>query len=189
VERYQHDALGEILHIDTKKLGRIERRSHWITGTRRDSVDGAGWEMLFVDIDDHARVRFTQMHPIEQTPSTVAFLGDALACCGRLGVSAQRLLTDNGSAFHSRAFLTACIESGSRHKFTRAYRPQTNNKAEHFIQNALHERAYRSAHYHSSERTAMLAMWQHHYNWHRPHADIDGRRQCLDSSQLRTTTS
>jgi transposase InsO family protein len=175
VQRYEHAAPGDMLHIDTKKLGRIERRSHRVTGNRRDSVEGAGWEMLFVAIDDHARIAFTQMHPDERFPSAVAFLRAAVAYYRGLGISIQRLLTDNGSAFRSTAFRAACVELGIRQKFTRAYRPQTNGKAERFIQSALREWAYGIAYDHSSERTAMLAKWQHHYNWHRPHAGIGGK--------------
>jgi transposase InsO family protein len=175
VQRYEHAAPGELLHIDTKKLGRIVRTGHRITGDRRDTVDGAGWEMLFVAIDDHARIGFTQMHADERTPAAVAFLRDAVAYYGRLGVRVQRLLTDNGSAFRSRVFRAACAELGVRHKFTRPYRPQTNGKAERFIQSALREWAYGIAYNHSTERTKMLAKWQHHYNWHRPHAGIGGQ--------------
>jgi transposase InsO family protein len=174
VQRYEHTAPGELLHIDTKKLGRIVRTGHRITGDRRDTVDGAGWEMLFVAVDDHARIGFTQMHPDERFPAAVAFLHDAVAYYRGLGVTIKRLLTDNGSAFRSRAFRAACIELGIRHRFTRAYRPQTNGKAERFIQSALREWAYGIAYEHSSQRTAMLAKWQHHYNWHRPHAGIGG---------------
>ena len=174
VQRYEHAAPGELLHIDTKKLGRIERRGHRITGNRRDAVDGAGWEFLFVAVDDHARIAFTQMHPDERIPSAVAFLRATAAYYRGLGIVIKRLLTDNGSAFRSKAFRAACVELGIRHKFTRAYRPQTNGKAERFIQSALREWAYGIAYDHSSERTAMLAKWQHHYNWHRPHAGIGG---------------
>jgi transposase InsO family protein len=175
VQRYEHAAPGDMLHIDTKKLGVIAREGHRINGDRRTSSRGAGWEMLFVAIDDHARIGFTQMHSDERTPAAVAFLRDAVAYYGSLGVSIKRLLTDNGSAFRSNAFRAACAELGVRHKFTRAYRPQTNGKAERFIQSALREWAYGIAYEHSSERTAMLAKWQHHYNWHRPHAGIGGR--------------
>ena len=175
VQRYEHAAPGDLLHIDTKKLGRIERMSHRITGNRRDSVDGAGWEFLFVAIDDHARIGFTQMRPDERHGNAVAFLRDALAYYASLGVAIKRLLTDNGSAFRSKVFRQACLELGIRHRFTRAYRPQTNGKAERFIQSALREWAYGIAYHHSDERTAMLAKWQHHYNWHRPHAGIGGR--------------
>jgi transposase InsO family protein len=173
VQRYEHAAPGELLHIDTKKLGRIVRPGHRVTGNQRDSVDGAGWEVLFVAIDDHARVAFTAMHEDEKIPRAVQFLDDALAHYARLGVSIKRLLTDNGSAFRSKAFARACERLGIRHKFTRAYRPQTNGKAERFIQSALREWAYAWTFQNSAQRTDALHSWQHHYNWHRPHAGIN----------------
>ena len=117
----QHPALGDLLHIDTKKLGRIERPSHRLTGNRRDSAGGAGWETLFVAIDDHARIAFTAMHPDEKTPRAVQFLKDAVAYNGRLGISVERLLTDNGSAFRSKDFAADCRALGIAHKFTRPY--------------------------------------------------------------------
>ena len=174
IVRYEHEAPGDMLHIDTKKLGRIERPSHRVTGNRRDSVDGAGWEMLFVAIDDHARIAFTAMHADERTPSAVQFLRDAVAYYARLGVTVRRLLTDNGSAFRSRDFAAACKELEVRHRFTRPYRPQTNGKAERFIQSALREWAYGFTYQHSSERAKALDRWNHHYNWHRPHQGIGG---------------
>ena len=172
VVRYEHDAPGDMLHIDTKKLGRIVRPSHRVTGNRRDSVDGAGWETLFVAIDDHARIAFTAMHPDEKKHEAVEFLHNAVAYYARLGVSVKRLLTDNGSAFRSREFAAACKALGVQHKFTRPYRPQTNGKAERFIQSALREWAYGWTYQNSAERTDALAGWQHHYNWHRPHSAI-----------------
>jgi transposase InsO family protein len=175
VLRYEHAAPGEMLHIDTKKLGRIERPSHRVTGNRRDSVDGAGWEFLFVAVDDHARVGFTQMHPDERIPSAVAFLRAAHAYYAGLGVRIRRLLTDNGSAFRSKAFRAACVELGIAHRFTRAYRPQTNGKAERFIQSALREWAYAWTYHNSRQRTQALQAWIHHYNWHRPHQGIGGQ--------------
>lgn len=174
VVRYEHEAPGELLHIDTKKLGRIVRPSHRVTGNRRDSVDGAGWETLFVAIDDHARLAFTAMHPDEKKEQAVRFLHNAVTYYGRLGVSIKRLLTDNGAAFRSRDFRQACIDLGIRHSFTRAYRPQTNGKAERFIQSALREWAYGWTYQNCAERTAALAHWQHHYNCHRPHSAIGG---------------
>ena len=174
VVRYEHEAPGDMLHIDTKKLGRIERPSHRVTGNRRDTAGNAGWEMLFVAIDDHARIAFTAMHADERTPSAVRFLRDAVAYYARLGVTVRRLLTDNGSAFRSRDFAAACKELGVRHRFTRPYRPQTNGKAERFIQSALREWAYGFTYQHSSERTQALNHWNHHYNWHRPHQGIGG---------------
>jgi transposase InsO family protein len=172
VVRYEHDAPGDMLHIDTKKLGRIVRPSHRVTGNRRDSVDGAGWETLFVAIDDHARIAFTAMHPDEKTPQAVAFLRNAVAYYAGLGVSIKRLLTDNGAAFRSREFAAACNALGVQHKFTRPYRPQTNGKAERFIQSALREWAYGWTYQNSAERAQALHRWQHYYNWHRPHSGI-----------------
>ena len=172
--RYEHEAPGELLHIDTKKLGRIVRPSHRVTGNRRDSVDGTGWETLFVAIDDHARLAFTAMHPDEKKHEAVAFLHNALAYYARLGVQVKRLLTDNGAAFRSRDFRQACVEQGIKHSFTRPYRPQTNGKAERFIQSALREWAYGWTYQNSAQRTHALASWQHHYNCHRPHSGIGG---------------
>ena len=172
VQRYEHKEAGDLLHIDIKKLGRIERPSHRVTGNRRDSVDGAGWEFLFVAVDDHARVAYTAMHSDERTPSAVQFLRDAVAYYNCLGVTIKRLLTDNGSAFRSKPFKTACEQLGITHKFTRAYRPQTNGKAERFIQSALREWAYGWTYQNSAERRQALRSWQHHYNWHRPHHGI-----------------
>ena len=77
VVRYEHEA-PDLLHIDTKKLGRIVRPSHRVTDNRRDSVDGAGWETLFVAIDDHARLAFTAMHPDEKQAQAVLFLRNAV---------------------------------------------------------------------------------------------------------------
>lgn len=172
IQRYEHKEAGDLLHIDTKKLGRIVRPSHRVTGNRRDSVDGAGWEFVFVAVDDHARVAFTAMHPNDRQVSAVQFLRDAVACYNRMGVTIKRLLTDNGSAFRSQLFKAACEQLGIQHKFTRAYRPQTNGKAERFIQSALREWAYGWTYQNSTERRQALQSWQHHYNWHRPHHGI-----------------
>ena len=174
VVRYEHEAPGDLLHIDTKKLGRIVRPSHRVTGNRRDTVDGAGWEMLFVAIDDHARVAFTQIHPDEKKEQAVTFLENAVAYYAKLGVTVKRLLTDNGAAFRSHDFRGACTRLGIKQQFTRAYRPQTNGKAERFIQSALREWAYGWTYQNSAERTHALANWQHHYNCHRPHTAIGG---------------
>ncbi len=174
VLRYEHAAPGELIHIDTKKLGRIVRTGHRITGNRRDSVAGAGWEFLFVAVDDHARIAFTQMKRDERWDSAIAFLRATVAYFASLGVTVQRILTDNGSAFRSKRFARACRRLGLAHGFTRPYRPQTNGKAERFIQSALREWAYGITYGRSSERATMLRRWTHHYNWHRPHQGIGG---------------
>ncbi len=119
------------------------------------------------------------MHPDEKRQEAVEFLQRAVAYYAGLGVSVKRLLTDNGPAFRSKEFAAACKALGVQHKFTRPYRPQTNGKAERFIQSALREWAYGWTYQNSAERTDALAGWQHHYNWHRPHSGI-GRIAPMD---------
>jgi hypothetical protein len=106
--RYEHEHPGDLLHLDTKRLARIERPSHRVTGDRRHTVRGIGWEYLFVAVDDHARIGFTQMKPDERRASEVAFLRASVAYFAALGVSIRRILTDNGSAFRSKRFAAAC---------------------------------------------------------------------------------
>ncbi len=172
--RYEHNHPGDAVHIDTKKLGWIERASHQVTRVRRDSVDGAGWKYLFVAVDDHARVGFTQMKPSERSSCAVAFLRASITYFAQLGGTVRRVLTDNGPTFRSQKFAETCRQLALRHHFTRAYRPQSNGKAERYIQSALREWAYGIPYHHSSERAVMLRRWTHHYNWHRPHQGIGG---------------
>ncbi|HZN47481.1 MAG TPA: IS481 family transposase, partial [Ramlibacter sp.] len=129
VQRYEHAAPGELLHIDIKKLGRINRPGHRVTGDRTSRSD-AGWEFLFVAVDDHARIAFTAVYADDTKHSATQFLQNAHAYYASLGVNIQRLLTDNGAVFRSKLFQHACAERGIRQKFTRPYRPQTNGKAE-----------------------------------------------------------
>jgi transposase InsO family protein len=188
VVRYEHEAAGDLLHIDTKRLGRILRPGHRVTGDRRGnfgSVD-AGWEFLFVAIDDHARVGFTEMYPDEGKVNAAQFLRNAAAYYKSLGVQIKRLLTGNGGAFRSKDFAQACTELNIRHRFTRPYRPQTNGKAERFIQSALREWAYGFVYRNSCERTDQLDAWIHHYNWHRPHQGIGGH---APMTRLKTSTN
>lgn len=175
VRRYEHERPGDLIHIDTKKLGRIEKTGHRATGNRRDRARGAGWEALFVAIDDHARVAFTELYPDESQASACRFLANAHAYFASLSARPKALLTDNGSAFRSRSFKAACLELGLKHRFTQPYRPQTNGKAERFIQSALREWAYGFVYKNSDERAVMLGEWNHHYNWHRPHQGIGGK--------------
>jgi transposase InsO family protein len=173
VVRYEHENPGDLLHIDTKRLGRIERPGKRIPGSPYRSV-GAGWEVLFVAVDDHSRIGFTDVYPEETKANAAQFLTNSVAYFRSLGVHVRRILTDNGAAFRSIPVADACRQLGLKHSFTRPYRPQTNGKAERFIQSALREWAYGIAYHHSSERTAMLERWIHHYNWHRPHQGIKG---------------
>jgi len=125
-----------------------------------------------VAIDDYSRIAFTQMYPDERKESAVSFVQAATQYFAELGITIERVITDNGSAFRSHAFRIACNTLGIRQKFTRAYRPQTNGKAERFIQSALREWAYGRAYLNSEQRRAALTIWNHFYNWHRPHHGI-----------------
>ena len=171
--RYEHVAPGEMVHMDTKKLGRIVRPSHRVTGDRRDSVDGAGWEFAHVAIDDHSRAGFVQMHSDERKASAVAFLKASVAHYAALGVKIKRLLTDNGSAYRSKLFNKTCQALGIKHAYTRPYRPQTNGKAERFIQTCLREWAYGRIWANSQQRTAWLPAFLSYYNARRAHSALD----------------
>jgi transposase InsO family protein len=162
-----------MVHMDTKKLGRIVRPSHRVTGDRRDSVDGAGWEFAHVAIDDHSRAGFVQMHSDERKASAVAFLKASVAHYAALGVKIKRLLTDNGSAYRSKLFNKTCQALGIKHAYTRPYRPQTNGKAERFIQTCLREWAYGRIWANSQQRTAWLPAFLSYYNARRAHSALD----------------
>ncbi|ETH45999.1 transposase, IS481 family [Bordetella pertussis H921] len=130
VVRYEHQAPGDLLHIDIKKLGRIQRPGHRVTGNRRDTVEGAGWDFVFVAIDDHARVAFNPTSPRRALPQRRP-VPQGPAYYQRLGVTIQRLLTDNGSAFRSRAFAALCHELGIKHALPdlTAHRPMARPNA------------------------------------------------------------
>lgn len=172
VLRYEHAAPGELLHMDTKKLGRIERVGHRISGDRATRSRGAGWEYAHVAIDDHSRLGFVQMHQDEGKNSAVAFLRAAVAHYAALGVVIKRLITDNGSAYRSGLFAKTCQALGIKHTFTRPYRPQTNGKAERFIQTCLREWAYGRTWNTSEERGAWLPSFLAYYNARRPHSAL-----------------
>ena len=173
VVRYERAAAGELIHLDIKKLGRFEAEGHRVTKDRQAGRSrGAGWEFVHVCIDDASRIAFSQILPDEKKESAVAFLRAAVAYLASLGVSAQRVMTDNGSCYRSKAFRKACAELGLKHIRTKPYTPKTNGKAERFIQTALREWAYAQAYTSSAQRAVELPLWLHRYNWHRPHGGI-----------------
>jgi transposase InsO family protein len=171
--RYERASPGELLHLDIKKLGRIERLGRRITGNPRDHVRGAGWECVHVCIDDHSRLAYAEMRPDEKKESAVAFLQAAVQHYQQLGVRVQRVMTDNGPCYKSAAFRKACLKLGLRHLRTQPYTPKTNGKAERFIQSSLREWAYAQPYTHSAQRSAALHRWIHRYNWHRPHRSLN----------------
>jgi transposase InsO family protein len=175
--RYERERPGELIHIDTKKLGRIERVGHRITGDRtgQSRSRGIGWEYLHVAIDDASRLAYTALLPDEGKESAVRFLADALAWFEAHGVAAERVMTDNGSAFRSKLFAAALQSRGLTHKRTRPYTPRTNGKAERFIQTSLREWAYAAPFHSSAERARAMPAWLCHYNSLRPHSALGGK--------------
>jgi transposase InsO family protein len=177
IRRYEREKPGELLHIDIKKLGRFDRVGHRITGDRtgQGNSRGVGWEYVHVCIDDASRIAFSRILPDEKTGSAIAFLQAALTYYASLGITAARVMTDNGSCYRAFAFRDACREHGLKHIRTRPYTPKTNGKAERFIQTALREWAYAQAYSTSNHRAAELPYWLHRYNWHRPHGSLQSQ--------------
>jgi transposase InsO family protein len=180
VRRYQRQHPGELIHLDIKKLGRFHQIGHRITGDRtrqsspRGRREGAGWEFVHVCIDDASRLAFTRIMPDETKESAVAFLEAAVAYYASLGVTVTRVMTDNGACYKAFAFARACRRLKLRHIKTKPYTPQTNGKAERFIQTCLREWAYARPYTTSQERARHLQPWTHAYNWHRPHGSLQG---------------
>jgi transposase InsO family protein len=173
--RYERATPGELLHLDTKKLGRIVRPGHRLTGDRRDTSAGAGWEFGHMAVDDASRVALGEMLPDERGGTAAGFLQRTVRGLRRLGVRVTAIMTDNGSCYRSRRFRATCQHLGLRHLYTRPYTPRTNGKVERFIKTALLEWAYTRLYHHSDDRRRALAAWLHHYNWHRPHTSLGGR--------------
>ncbi|MBM3482696.1 MAG: IS481 family transposase [Alphaproteobacteria bacterium] len=181
VQRYQREHPGELIHLDIKKLGRIDGIGHRITGDRRGQsnrrarAQGLGWEFVHVCIDDASRIAFSRVMKDEKKHSATAFLKAAIAYYASLAIKVERVMTDNGSCYRSRAFAKTCKRLGLRHIRTKPYTPKTNGKAERFIQTALREWAYAIAYTHSDRRTEALPRWLHRYNWHRPHSSLNNQ--------------
>lgn len=173
--RYQHEHPGDLLHLDIKKLARFRLPGHRVTGVRTKQSSGAGWEFVHVAIDDRSRIAFTRILPTEGKASAIAHLREAVRYYAGLGVTIRRVLTDNGPCYRSKDFARTCAELGIRHRFTRPYSPQTNGKAERFIQTALREWAYAFSYRSAQERAGHLPRWMHDYNWHRQHGSLGNK--------------
>lgn len=173
IVRYERERPGELVHVDIKKLGRIVRPGHRVTGDRSRRSTGAGWQYLYVAIDDHSRLGFAAVHPDETADSAVAFLAQLVRFYRAHGIRVERVLTDNGTCF-KRRWSDACETQAIAVKKTRAYRPQTNGKAERFIRTLLERWAYAYAYTHESERLAALPPALDFYNRFRPHRALGG---------------
>lgn len=176
IRRYEHPNPGDLLHIDIKKLGRIVGGiGHRITGDRRRKKRRAGWEHVYVCVDDHSRLSYVESLRAEDKENAAAFLERALLWFQAHGVYPKRLLTDNGKVFRSLPWRAVCLRFSIRQSFTQPYRPRTNGKAERFIQTMLREWAYQRPYSCSAQRRRALPRWLHHYNLHRSHSALGNR--------------
>jgi transposase InsO family protein len=194
--RYERSRPGELVHVDVKRLGRIQGgagkrvrdglRKHYnraridAEGRRRLTV---GWEFVHIAIDDHSRLAYAEVLPDEKATTAIGFLRRASAFYRRYGITVERLLTDNGSAYVSAVHALACRALGIRHLRTRPYRPQTNGKAERFIRTLLAGWAYGAIYGTSEERTRALDGWLWHYNHRRRHSAL-GRQPPVSRTNL-----
>ena len=173
VIRYEHRAPGDMIHLDIKKLGKIDGVGHRIHGDRSRRQRGAGWEYLHVCVDDHNRFAYTELLADEKATTATCFLIHAAAWFKRHGVTVRRVMTDNGSCCVSHLFQAAVHNLGARHVRTRPYTPRTNGKAERFIQTSIKEWVYKRAYESSEERTERLGPWLDYYNQTRPHTALN----------------
>jgi transposase InsO family protein len=202
IRRYEKRRPGELIHIDVKKLGRIGTHGagHRVIGRRnrrdnprRTGADGqrrrqTGWERVHICVDDATRLAYAEVLPDEQAATAIGFLRRAVAFYRSHGVTVERLMTDNGSAYVSVAHALACKTLGIRHSRTRPYRPQTNGKAERFIRTMLREWAYAAVYGSSPERAAALSGWLDRYNFRRRHGALGHRPPIERLRELAGTT-
>jgi transposase InsO family protein len=172
--RYERKRAGELIHVDVKKLGRIERVGHRISGRSRahHRARGAGWDYVHVCVDDATRIAYAEVLEDETPESAIGFLRRAVAYLRSLGIEVQRVMSDNGNPYRSKAHTIACRELGIRHLRTRPYTPRTNGKAERFIKTLVDGWAYDAIYGSSRERTRALPAWLDNYNRRRPHRSI-----------------
>jgi transposase InsO family protein len=185
--RYERSRPGELVHLDVKKLGRIEGGAgkrwrdglrHHHTPTRTDAAGRrrktVGWEYVHIAVDDYSRLAYAEVLPDEKAATAAAFLRRAVAHYRRYGIRVEAILTDNGGAYISVVHAIAC-RLQIKHLRTRPYRPQTNGKAERFIRTTLAGWAYGTIYRSSHERTAALDGWVWHYNHRRRHSALGHR--------------
>jgi transposase InsO family protein len=176
--RYERERPGELLHLDTKKLGRFWQPGKRVLGEeagRPHRNRRIGWQHLHVAIDDHSRLAYAELLAGQDAAACVRFLERAVAWYGEQGITVERVLTDNAKAYHSRAWLEASARLGLERRYTRAYRPRTNGKAERFIQTLLREWAYARSYRSSSARARALGGYLRWYNRRRPHSSLGAR--------------
>jgi transposase InsO family protein len=189
IVRYERERPGELVHVDIKKLGRIVRPGHRVTGDRSKRAQGrAGWQYLFVAIDDATRLAFARIYPDETADSALAFLAECERFYGEHGIRIERVLTDNGTCF-KRRWQDACDELEIGVRKTRPYRPQTNGKAERLIRTMLERWAYAYSYPTEAERAQALPDALDSYNRYRPHRALAGQTPLQRVNDLSGTNS
>ncbi len=173
--RYERERPGELIHIDVKKLGRFAKPGKRVTGDQKRHNRGAGWDFVHVCVDDCTRLAYAEIHADERKETAIGFLERATGWLEKQGVRVERAMTDNGSAYCSHAHRDACEALGIRHIRTRPYRPQTNGKAERFIQTMLRKWAYVRPYRSDRARAKALGPWLEHYNREKPHSSLGGK--------------
>jgi transposase InsO family protein len=178
IRRYEHDAAGELVHVDIKKLGKIpDGGGHRVVGRqagrKNSGTRGRGYHYLHNAIDDHSRLAYTEILPDERKDTAAAFWTRAAAYFAGCGITVKRVLTDNGSCYRSKTFAAALGEKIT-HKRTRPYRPQTNGKVERFNRTLLDEWAYATTYHTDQQRIDAFPTWLHTYNHHRGHTALGG---------------
>jgi transposase InsO family protein len=184
IVRYERERAGELVHVDTKRLGRF-----WTVGTAilDDGIHRsrrAGWQYLHLAIDDHSRLAYAELRTSESPADCVAFLRAAVAFYRGHGITVERVLSDNGNGYRSFAWRDACAELRIERRYTRPRRPQTNGKAEALVKTLLREWAYRFAYPTSAHRARALSGYLRWYNRHRPHSSLGGRPPISRVSQV-----
>jgi transposase InsO family protein len=172
--RYEYPAVGELVHLDIKKLGRFWHVGKRILQDGKQRSEGAGWTYAHVGVDDHSRHATIQLRDSEQAVDCVAFTRHVISAYAEAGTPIQRIMTDNGSGYRSKQFRRLLAEHGIHHIRTRPYTPRTNGKAEAFIRILQREWAYAHIYPTSSHRARALPGWTRWYNNHRPHGGIGG---------------
>jgi hypothetical protein len=188
VRRYEHDAPGDLLHMDVKKLGQIPdggghrmvgrqqgRKHRAATPGKKRSMHGnkkMGHAFVHTVVDDNSRVAYAEVHDDETALTAAGVLRRAVLWFAARGVVVQRVLTDNGSCYRSQLWRQQCQDLAITHKRTRPYRPQTNGKVERFHRTLTAGWAFRRLYLSESARRNALPAWLHEYNHHRLHSAI-----------------
>lgn len=190
IRRYEHDYPGSMIHVDVTKFGNIPDGGGWRyvgrkqgdrnreSTAKRTGQRHLGYEprigaaFVHTVIDDHSRVAYAEICGDEKAVTAIGVLERAVAWFADRGVTVERVLSDNGSAYKSHAWRDACTALGIRHKRTRPYRPQTNGKIERFHRTLADGWAYARFYGSETERPAALPGWLHFYNHHRHHSAI-----------------